>query len=122
MFVDYENSVLRLGLLDEEALPQAAISSGSCNRSGLSQEAKGLIGTGVAVFLVMVAVGLLTWFFLRRLREREARLSEHEALLGSQGEELKKTQYELRELRARPPAQALPPRADSPTISHTGTD
>jgi hypothetical protein len=122
MFVDYENSVLRLGLLDEEALPQAAISSASCNHSGLSEEAKGLIGTGVAVFLVMVAVGLLAWFFYRRLREREARLSEHEALLEHQGEELMKAQRELSELHVRPPAQALPPRADSPAISHTGTD
>jgi len=119
MFVDYEKSVFRLGLLDEEALLQAPISSGSC---ALSAEAKGLIGTGVAIFVVVVLVGLLAFFLWRKLRERERELRDYETRLSRQGDELDKAKGDIVELRKRPAVQPPPPRPPSPVISKAGSD
>lgn len=116
MFVDYEKSVFRLGLLDEEALLQAPISSRSCGSSSLSKESKGLIGTGAAIFVLMVAVGFLAWRLVCNLREREA-------LLSRQTDELNQVRGELGELRARPSVQPPPPpRPNSPVITENDTD
>lgn len=119
MFVDYENSVFRLGLLDEEALLQAPISSGSCDT--LSGEAKGLISVGVILFVFMVLTGLLALVLWRKLRKSEARLkdseaqrSEQETLLGGQHDDLEKVKSDIIELQKRPAVQPRPPRRDSP--------
>jgi len=121
MFVDYEKSVFRLGLLDEEALLQAPISSGSCGNSSLSAEAKGLVSIGVIVFVFMVLIGLLALFLWRKLRKSEARLrdseaqlSEQKTLLGGQRDNLEKVKRDVMELQERPVVQSRPPRGDSP--------
>jgi hypothetical protein len=81
MYVDYDNSVFRLGLLDEDAIPQVPISSGSCNTSLTSQD-KGFIALGVVMFAIVIVVGILAFFFIRKLRSQQATLSrQHEEIL-----------------------------------------
>lgn len=75
MFVDYEKSVFNLGLLDQEAPSQNPIPSGSCGKP-LTDQDKGLIGLGIAIFVLAVVTGGLVYFFRRKLKSQQAELIE----------------------------------------------
>lgn len=74
MVAEYDKDVFRLALLNEDASPQPPIPLGSCDQEQLGRYGGGLIGLGLAVAALLIAVALLVWFFRRRQKIRDSQV------------------------------------------------